>query len=134
VEGVIISVKDSGIGIHKDDLSRIFDRYYQSDDERALGHSGMGVGLSMSKEIVELMGGKIEVESKLNEGTVFLIWLPLKILPTGNSDVLEPKPDEIIKSSQIFSDLSDEEKPIILIIDDHPEMIELLSEMLSTHS
>ncbi|NNF33492.1 MAG: response regulator, partial [Saprospiraceae bacterium] len=131
VEGIVISVKDSGIGIHESDLTRIFDRYYQADDERAIVHSGMGVGLSMSKEIVELMGGKIEVESKLNEGTVFSIWLPLKMLPIGDVDGHEPMPDEKKTALPILSELPGEEKPIILIIDDHPEMVELLSEMLS---
>jgi len=129
-EGIVISIKDSGIGIQESDLPRIFDRYYQADDERAVAHSGMGVGLSMSKEIVELMGGSIKADSKLNEGTSFSIWLPLKILSPGAYEIQEQKLVEGETVSHIVTNLPEEEKPIILIIDDHPEMVELLSDML----
>ncbi|MDD5622598.1 MAG: HAMP domain-containing sensor histidine kinase [Actinomycetota bacterium] len=73
----IIKVEDSGTGIAGEDLPFIFDRFYQAD--RARGGQGSGLGLSIVKWIVEVHKGEIEVESKLNQGTRFIIKLPLNL-------------------------------------------------------
>lgn len=75
VDKVLISVKDYGYGIASEDLKRIFDRF-----ERAINYSevsGMGLGLFISKEIIEAHGGKIWVESELEKGSTFYISIPL---------------------------------------------------------
>lgn len=69
-------VRDTGPGIPADDLPYIFDRFYRAEKSRTRSHSsGFGLGLSITKWIVEQHGGQIKVESKEGEGTTFVIWL-----------------------------------------------------------
>jgi signal transduction histidine kinase len=70
-----LSVADTGAGIPADELGRIFDRYYRGQSGRRRG--GMGLGLSIAHWIAKEHGGRIEVESKVGEGTTFTVWLPL---------------------------------------------------------
>jgi heavy metal sensor kinase len=72
----IIRVRDRGIGIPLQDLSRIFERFYRVDENRARTTGGYGLGLAISKTLVEGMGGKILVRSILGEGSEFSIVLP----------------------------------------------------------
>jgi two-component system, OmpR family, sensor kinase len=71
----IITITDTGIGIPERDLPHIFDRFYQVDSSRS--SKGFGLGLSIAKSIIEAHGGSITVESILNQGTTFLISLPM---------------------------------------------------------
>ncbi len=73
---VIIKVKDSGIGISREDQRNIFDRFYRVDKSRSREQGGSGLGLAMVKKIVENHGGRITVESILGEGSIFSIELP----------------------------------------------------------
>lgn len=75
---VEISITDSGIGVVKEALPRLFDRFYQADPSRAGGDGhGAGLGLAIVKEIVDAHNGKISVRSELGHGTTFVIHLPL---------------------------------------------------------
>ena len=71
-----ISVKDNGIGIEKESLDYIFERFYRVDKSRCRNTGGTGVGLTICKSIIDLHKGKIEVKSKINEGSEFIITLP----------------------------------------------------------
>ncbi len=73
-----IAIKDTGIGIPKEDLPKIFDEFYRSKNARELIHFGSGLGLSLVKQIVERYRGKIEVQSELNKGTTFIVTFPTK--------------------------------------------------------
>jgi signal transduction histidine kinase len=76
--GVEIAVADTGKGIPHEDLTRIFERFYQADRSRARsGRKGTGLGLTICKEIVELHGGTIRAESDEGRGATFVVWLPL---------------------------------------------------------
>lgn len=73
-----VSVHDYGIGISSDDQQRIFERYYRVKDINSKSIAGFGIGLYLCKEIIELHGGTIEVNSSQNEGTIFSFVLPIK--------------------------------------------------------
>ncbi|MFB9760270.1 sensor histidine kinase [Ectobacillus funiculus] len=73
-----INIEDTGTGIPEKDLPFIFDRFYRSDKERARATGGTGLGLSIAKWIVEAHGGQISAESRLYEGSQFVIKLPIK--------------------------------------------------------
>lgn len=75
---VMISVEDNGVGISKEDLANIFSKFYQAGERVASDINGTGIGLSIVKEIVELHGGKIWVESQKDAGAKFIFTLPLK--------------------------------------------------------
>jgi signal transduction histidine kinase len=75
----VFSVKDNGAGISAEDLPHIFDRFYRGDKSRThTATSGFGLGLSIARWITEKHGGKIEVESQVNQGTTFRVYLPLQ--------------------------------------------------------
>lgn len=76
---VMIAVSDTGIGIAKEDLARIFGRFWRADASRAREAGGLGVGLAVTKQIVERHQGFIAVESELEKGTTFTIHLPRKL-------------------------------------------------------
>lgn len=75
---VRVSVQDNGVGIEKDDLNKIFDKFYQSGERASSDINGTGIGLTIAKEIVELHGGRIWAESEKNHGAKFTFTLPLK--------------------------------------------------------
>ena len=77
---VEISVKDQGIGIDRDNLENIFNKFKQEDKSLNRNTEGTGIGLSLVKSMVELHEGRIDVESTLNVGTKFTINLPVKII------------------------------------------------------
>jgi signal transduction histidine kinase len=77
-EGVLTRVVDSGIGIPKSELVRVFDRFHQVDRSIRRRFGGMGLGLSLVHHIVESHGGVVWVESEIGEGSTFMVWLPCR--------------------------------------------------------
>jgi signal transduction histidine kinase len=73
---VEVSVRDTGIGIPTDDLDRVFDRFYQVEREGRHAE-GPGLGLSVVKQLVEVQGGRITVESVPDQGTTFRFTVPV---------------------------------------------------------
>lgn len=86
---VLISVSDTGIGIAKEDLPRIFSRFWRADASRAREAGGLGVGLSLTQQIVERHHGYISVDSELEKGTTFTIHLPREHTPETPSTTME---------------------------------------------
>jgi signal transduction histidine kinase len=77
VDTVRIDVADRGIGIAPDELQRIFDEFYQTEEGRRARRGGTGLGLSLTRNFVELHHGRIEVQSKVGEGSCFRLYLPV---------------------------------------------------------
>jgi signal transduction histidine kinase len=73
---VIISVSDTGSGIVPEDLPHVFDRFYRADKSRTRTSGGSGIGLAIVKQLVEVHGGRVWVESQLGQGTTFFLTLP----------------------------------------------------------
>ncbi len=124
-----LSVKDSGIGIPPEKLTYIFERFYQADDSDKRHYEGSGVGLALIKELIDLLQGEIEVESKVDNGTTFFCYLPFnkKIVtqkishnyqntqtPVAKISYEEPEPG---KQNQV-----DGSRDLILIVEDHPDV------------
>jgi two-component system, OmpR family, phosphate regulon sensor histidine kinase PhoR len=74
--GVRISVRDTGSGIARDHLPRIFERFYRADPSRSRAEGGTGLGLAIVKHLVEAHGGRVWAESSLGEGTTICCWFP----------------------------------------------------------
>ena len=86
-------VRDTGAGIHKNAQELVFESFMQEDVSNTRGHEGSGLGLTIAKGIVELLGGTIELDSEKNKGSLFQIILPLNApLKTKNNDSM-PKID-----------------------------------------
>ena len=115
-----LSINDNGIGIHPDDLSKVFNRFYQTKNNKN-GTGGSGIGLALSKEIALLMKGKAYVKSTVGKGSTFYFEMPyVEAVGSGQLEVSEPlaKPN--------FENLLDlepsKEKPTILLVEDNPQL------------
>ncbi len=86
---VLVSVRDSGVGIAEEDIPKLFDKFTQFGRKAGPGEKGTGLGLAIVKKLIEMHGGKIDVESEVNQGTTFTIALPLT-----TSAVAEALPSE----------------------------------------
>jgi PAS domain S-box-containing protein len=80
-ENTTVHVRDTGMGIPEEDLPQLFERFYRVDKDRSRATGGTGLGLAIAKEIVEMHGGEIEVESRVGEGSTFSVKLPKAPLP-----------------------------------------------------
>jgi len=92
-DNVVVTVSDTGAGISAEQLPHIFDKFYQADNQAAAATKGTGLGLAIAREIVEAHGGQITVESRVGEGTTFVVTLPTesstvrrRVEPATNSE------------------------------------------------
>ena len=81
--GVWFEVRDTGIGIATEHLTRIFDRFWQVNGGSTRSSGGMGIGLAAAREYAQLLHGDVQVESVLGAGTTFRLWLPAQYKPSG---------------------------------------------------
>jgi PAS domain S-box-containing protein len=115
-------VLDTGIGIHEDQLLKIFNRFYQVEHTETRSYDGTGLGLSISKEYIDLMNGEIWLNSKPGNGSVFYFTIPYeetKILQTINH------PSDLMKIQELT------EKKTILIAEDDNNNFRLIKQLLS---
>jgi signal transduction histidine kinase len=89
VEGghAVLTVSDTGIGISREDMRHVFEPFWQAETEMHARVGGTGLGLSVTRQLVQLLGGRIRVTSRVGEGTTFVIHLPLQFAPAPTGDV-----------------------------------------------
>jgi len=140
-EYVEIIVSDSGIGIPKEKQDKIFDRFYQVDNNLSKGYEGTGIGLSLTKELIELQKGKITVESEEGKGTTFRVFLPLgkdhvgsqKIKPKETNNIFNEEAETSVKLNIHIDSKVDKilnlnllagngENPLLLIVEDNDDV------------
>jgi len=112
---VAIAVIDTGIGIAENKLASVFDKFVQADMSVSRRYGGTGLGLTISKTLVELMDGSVQVESVLNQGSVFTCVIPFHLAPEGS---ILPVPPAIKEEETPLS-----RRPRILLVEDHPPNI-----------
>src|SRR5690606_15068457 len=135
LEALEISIEDTGIGIHADELGKIFDRFYQIKERNEQYYSGTGIGLEVVKSFVELHKGDIEIESEKGIGTKFKIHLPLddNLYNTSeNTDVPDESGSETEISPALLPDVDEQQKKTRLIVEDNLELRSNLKQELST--
>lgn len=83
---MLIAVKDSGVGIRKEDIPKVFKRFTQAGEASYKQMSGSGLGLAVVKEFAKAHGGYVELESVYGKGSVFKVWIPVEIVEWGEHD------------------------------------------------
>ncbi|PIF34423.1 signal transduction histidine kinase [Flavobacterium sp. 9] len=138
---VQIKVADTGVGISEDDLSKVFDRFYQVNNREM--NLGSGVGLAFTKRLVELHHGEITAESTTQEGSIFTVTIPvLDVVYKNDQHVEESAYDlSIISDNELETDDSllpeeneviERDQPIkLLIVDDNKEILDYLQDYFS---
>lgn len=121
---IYISVADTGIGISVDQQARIFDPFKQADSSTTRKFQGSGLGLSITRQLCELMGGTIRVESELGAGAKFIVELPLPINPTPVA-VARNEDEEYQAAQHVVSPLGDGEH--VVMIDDDPAFLDIMA-------
>jgi len=130
-----IKVQDNGLGLAEDDIAHLFDRFYQVDNEMSSKQEGTGIGLSLSKEFVELMNGTIGVESTLGKGSTFTVQIPVtnKAVKTEDAKItVEPPIKKTGGGPKTEFSFFDETStlPLALIIEDNEDVAHYLKTCL----
>lgn len=121
---VKVTVWDKGIGIKTEDADRIFEEFEQADPSMSRNFQGTGLGLSLTKRLIELHGGRISVSSTYGEGSEFVFYLPVV------SERKEAKPREVTSFSDTYPWLK-KEAPLVLVVEDDLPTSEILTIHLS---
>ncbi len=125
---IFIKIADSGIGIAPENLGKIFDRFYQVDGSNTRAGEGTGIGLALSKELAELMGGGIAVESEMGRGSTFKFWLPTaKRVGERGPKNATALPEMAVPTAEFLGKTAprraaDAENPVVLVVEDNAEL------------
>ena len=120
LEFVRFSIWDTGIGIGPEDKEKIFDEFEQADSTFSRKYGGVGLGLALTKKLIELHGGNITLESTLGEGSTFSFLIPV-------TSPVEPTKPEAVDAVSLNFPWMKEEAPLILVVEDDLPTAELLT-------
>ncbi|GAB3925752.1 hybrid sensor histidine kinase/response regulator transcription factor [Larkinella terrae] len=128
--GVEFELTDTGIGIAPEQLPHIFDRFYQADSSSTRAHEGTGLGLALVNELIQLLGGKIAVESQVKEGATFRWTLPVEPVPAtasypamnrfANLPVVDPVVLPV--STAVVKPVGEQPRSRVLVVEDNEEL------------
>lgn len=132
-----ITVSDTGIGIPKNNIDRIFERFYRVENQENVHHTGTGVGLHIVSEYVKLHEGEISVESELGKGSVFTILIPANMhyheeIITQNVAV-EENVEILTAEEESIKDDHREKLPLMLIVDDNEDFRNFISVLFTNN-
>lgn len=135
---VNIEVRDNGNGMSPEQLSKIFDRFHQLDNIASTIHEGTGIGLALTKGIIDAHHGEIKVKSKLNKGTVFKVKLPLGNKHFNSGEIILEKPpvEAVVYEPYEHEDMHEPQegkKDKLLVVEDNEEVRSMLKEFLDIH-
>jgi signal transduction histidine kinase/DNA-binding response OmpR family regulator len=122
---IVITIKDTGIGISENHLSHIFDEFRQADAGTSRRFGGTGLGLAIAKKYANLLGGTIEVKSILGEGSEFTVTLPINYNIENRIVEIIPDLNDYKQVSPIIYNSDDSLKTILLVEDSEPAIIQL---------
>lgn len=133
---LLFRVQDSGVGIAPNQLPFVFNRFYQADSSSTRSYGGTGIGLALAKELAELMGGTLTVESEPNLGSVFTLTLPAA--KGGEADHVSsvvpsavlPSPEE---SDEAEKESGKNDQPLLLIVEDNQALNDFIAQTLRKH-
>ncbi len=136
-KNICIEIEDNGIGIPTEKLETIFDRFYQVDDKTTRKESGTGIGLALTKELIQLLGGTIEVSSIQGSGSVFKVNLPYNPV-TDKQDIIEntfeeATPQEDNSETDNFFQPISSNHTRLLIVEDNPDVVGYLKACYQNH-
>lgn len=123
-----IAVADSGIGISDEDKNKLFIRFSQVDSSDTRKYGGSGLGLVITKQIVELMGGNITVQSKEGLGSTFIVEVPLKLIKAADVEIEESAATKE-EEPAVFS-LAGHSRARILVAEDEPVNQQVIGKLL----
>lgn len=139
-----ISVADTGIGMDKKTMNDIFEAYIQGDQSESMTEGGFGLGLNISKQLVELQGGVLTVQSVLGEGSTFTFSLPLadvQVKDVGRVEmastvfpfkpVIKPKDEVNLNPAEKKHTPFTTDRPRIIVVDDDPVNLQVIESILS---
>ena len=120
---LVISVEDTGRGIKPEKIDKLFEKFERLEEDRNTTTEGTGLGLAITKHLVEMLGGKIVVQSKYGNGSKFTVYLKQKIQPNEK----ERKTENVTEKQNNF------EGKKVLVVDDNKLNLKVASKLLETH-
>lgn len=127
-----IDVSDTGVGISDNDMQKLFTLFFQGEKQKSIYNGGSGIGLALTKQLIELHNGEINVKSKLNEGSTFTVTIPII---NGNEIVIETADEQLFKNEdEKHAELpeNDTRSDMVLIVEDNYDMRMYIQNVLST--
>jgi signal transduction histidine kinase/DNA-binding response OmpR family regulator len=113
---VLFRVEDTGIGIPPDKIEMIFNKFTQADDSTARKYGGTGLGLAITKQLAEMMGGKVRVESVIGKGSTFFVEIPFALIDSKYQPTEAEEKGDVSAQREILS----YDRLSVLVVDDHP--------------
>ncbi|TAD84063.1 MAG: response regulator [Bacteroidetes bacterium] len=127
---LVLSVTDNGAGIPAADLPHIFDRFYQAKNLEKAKTGGTGIGLALTRELVQLLGGTINVQSQESRGTTFSVILPMHQHATIAAPPVSFPREAAGEKPEITPFENNPELPTLLLVEDNPDVVEFLTACL----